>query len=534
MSHLTLPCRVAGLGVAVSITVAGCFDLPTAPHPTAPDASTPTIERLRLTDFGMRPWPLDRAPRRPRFHVAPEAAWGGDPEPVMLFEGRFDDALRSDLGRAPLTQRSEARRVALVVDRSGDKTTAVVSHPLAPATEYTFVIAGWASTSDGGALEEPIALSFIVAAGAEGGSVVQGSWPADGTAGVPPNLPLAAVWLDGEVMPTERGIRLEAGGVVVAATTGPVSCLTVGWPAGTCFTLEPLRLPPRASVAIVVDNSVRDRTDAPVGPVRFEIETAADFDETPPSFVALACALDEEPIDVGCLLRDDRSVTVRLQASEPARLFLEGPARADRTVAPRGAATLRLTGLEPGAPVDAVVRAIDLAGHVSSISLSTSTHGPLAPVGITEVRADPIGPEPAQEYVEVVNSGAVPLDLLGFRLADHPDREGDLITSSLRIPAGARALIVASGFDATHPDDVPVPDGVPLLRVDASLGSGGLTNRGEPLFLRDPEGRRVSAAPSRTVAAGGCLVRVSDDLRTGDEAAFEEGPCTPGRPAHTR
>ncbi|MBW2464185.1 MAG: hypothetical protein JRH11_21230, partial [Deltaproteobacteria bacterium] len=80
--------------------------------------------------------------------------------------------------------------------------------------------------------------------------------------------------------------------------------------------------------------------------------------------------------------------------------------------------------------------------------------------------------------------------------------------------------------------DTPVPAGVPLARLGTSLASGGLSNAGEPLFLRDAEGHRVSAAPKTTTGAGQCLVRrsgASRDGRRGDVDAFVVGPCTPGR-----
>ncbi len=102
------------------------------------------------------------------------------------------------------------------------------------------------------------------------------------------------------------------------------------------------------------------------------------------------------------------------------------------------------------------------------------------------------------------------------------------------MPPGGRALLVADGFDPSAPDDTPVPPGTVLVRMGTSLGSGGLSNAGEPLFLRDPEGHRVSAAPATPPPrAGVCRVRQVDDPRTGAPGSFgydAEGGCTPGRP----
>nr|MDQ3034502.1 lamin tail domain-containing protein [Myxococcota bacterium] len=206
-------------------------------------------------------------------------------------------------------------------------------------------------------------------------------------------------------------------------------------------------------------------------------------------------------------------------------------------IAPRGEATLELGSLAASAIVPATLTAIDAAGRSRVLELALSTTEPLPLVAITEVRADPYGAEPRQEYVELENRGLDAVDLLGFSLADSPTAAGDVIASSHRLAPGARALLVAEAFD---PDDrgdgdrdAPVPPGVALIRVDRSLASGGLSNAGEPLFLRDPGGRRISAAPAEPPPRPGvCTVRTSDDARTGARGSFDydaASGCTPGR-----
>jgi hypothetical protein len=67
--------------------------------------------------------------------------------------------------------------------------------------------------------------------------------------------------------------------------------------------------------------------------------------------------------------------------------------------------------------------------------------------------------------------------------------------------------------------------------VGKALAAGGLRNSGEALYLRDAEGRRISAAPGLPPRTGRCLVRIAADMRTDEEAAFEhseEAGCTPG------
>jgi hypothetical protein len=201
-------------------------------------------------------------------------------------------------------------------------------------------------------------------------------------------------------------------------------------------------------------------------------------------------------------------------------------------VASRGEATLTLDQLEPASPITIAVRLVDLAGLETRLGFGVSTTPPLAPLYVTEVRADPLGAEPAQEYVEVLNSATVPLDLSEFSISDRADATGDVIERTVILAPGARALIVADSFDPDDRADAPVPPGTPLVRIGASIGSGGLRNAGEPIFLRDPEGRRVSAAPREPAPRPGvCAVRASSDGRTGRHGSFvldAEGGCTPG------
>jgi hypothetical protein len=165
--------------------------------------------------------------------------------------------------------------------------------------------------------------------------------------------------------------------------------------------------------------------------------------------------------------------------------------------------------------------------------VSITTERNLPKLSITEIRTDPLGPEPAQEFVEVMNYGTEQIVLAGFTLSDTVSEPGHPLTTPIALYPGARALLVADTFDADAPLDAPVPAGALLVRVGKSLGTSGLSNAGEPLFLRDPLGRRVSAAPAaKAPRAGACLQRISTDMRSGETGAFGydgDRDCTPGR-----
>jgi hypothetical protein len=278
---------------------------------------------------------------------------------------------------------------------------------------------------------------------------------------------------------------------------------------------------------------VVDRGGAAVGPweARFTTGTGPPIDAAP---LPIPCAVDEVETDAGCALADDRSIELRLQWNTPVRFFLSGAGRTVAAVAARGDGLLRLAPLPADAEVVATLRVIDLAGVEREEPLFVATTPPLAPLYITEVRADPRGPEPAQEYVELLNAGPLPRSLLGIALSDRADAAGDVIDAPFLIPAGGRVLLVPSGFDPLHPEDDPVPPGALLVRIGSSLASGGLANGGEPLFLRDDAGRRLSAAPATPVPRPGvCVLRVAMDGRTGRPGTFAHDAaagCTPGLP----
>jgi hypothetical protein len=178
------------------------------------------------------------------------------------------------------------------------------------------------------------------------------------------------------------------------------------------------------------------------------------------------------------------------------------------------------------------VLAIDASGSPQEERFSVRTASDLAALSISEVRANPLGSEPAQEYVELWNFGARPLPVQGFSISDAPDEPGTRIVPDAILPPGARALLVSDAFDSTSDTDVRPAPGAILLRVGPTVTRAGLANSGEALFLRDREGRRLSAAPATPPPRPGvCSVRECEDPRSGAPGSFGYDPaasCTPG------
>lgn len=505
-----------------------------------PDASVPSrdasaaagIELVALDARGLA-WPVDALPRR--FTLEVEGAWSPEGRPaIFLFEGRPDSALLADLAGWPLLVANQARRVATTSARTPLGERVVVESPLVPGGRYTLGVGAWALGHDGKPRTEARVFDLSVAI-AEAGAIVVETWPAAGTYGVPPMTPFLAVRFD-DVVEGVDGIRVETdAGLRIDGATRKEPCEELALSHGECVVFTPANpLPEETVLRIEVSDAVVDRTGASVGPFTAELRTGAPGETSePPRLEALGCSLDELPVDGACALRFDRSIRLRARASSPVRARLVAGSASLATSAPRGDFSFDVVGLEPGATVTLSLTLFGLDGATARADWTLRTESSLSPIFITEVRADPAGPEPAQEYVEVHNASDAPVDLTGFRITDDDMRAGDAIASPAVLPARGYALLVPAGFDPDGPGDDPVPPGTPLFRADASLGSGGLANQGEPLYLRDASGRRISAAPARPAPAEGvCIVRAVADGRTGDLDAFlshPEGRCGPGR-----
>lgn len=516
-----MPRRLAlALGLLASCLDPVVIDTPDL-GPERPDLPVPLPRVVAVTaaDHDARAWPLDALPRQPILEVHTSASVDADEPWVFLFEGELDlETILDDLRRAPLLVRHRER--ALV--ETSDPT--LTPPRLIPGQDYTLGVAGWARDREGRPLEGPFAVHLRVASVAAGASVTH-SWPADGTAGVPTDLPLVAIRFDDLVQGED--IALVGADGPVRGQLQPIACEEVGWAGGDCRAFLPGgELRPGATYRIEVGEALVDRSGAPVGPWRAIVHTG-DEPHQPIAFLETTCQLDEVAVGPACVLADDRSATVRAHLAHPVRAFLSGASVRDRDVANRGEVRLRLEPLVAGSRFDAELLLIGLGGasHVERLRLEVPDA--LLPVTIAEVRANPLGAEPRQEYVEVLNFGPAPVPVSGLALADRPDRIGDVIETAQTIPPGARALLVADAFDPTDDADVPVPPGVPLIRVGTSLASAGLSNAGEAIYLRDADGRRLSSAPAMETDGGECLVRVAT-VRRGDLDAFEVGPCTPG------
>jgi hypothetical protein len=532
--------RSSSAAIVFWLGLAGCLDLrapPTAPRDARVDApAAPAVVGIEVLDADGRAHEHDAIPRRPTIRVVTNVAITNASDSVLLLSGADDPELRADLASAPLRESTLARAIAEPVADRG----AVALSPatlLPPGARVVLVIAPWARDGSGRALGTTTVVPMRVDDDPLAGAQALEAWPPDGAFGIGPALALAGVRFDGAVRGVEDGVWLEdARGARVPATARGARCDEIGWEGAHCAVVVPSRaLAPGEEHAIRVGGALRDGVGGALRAWSSRFVTARDPDLGPPRPTPPECARDETAIEIGCALADDARIVLRARFAEPTRLRVVTPRSISYAVAPRGEATIAIDALAAGVDVPVAVDALDAAGNGARFELALATTEPLPTLSITELLADPRGPEPQQEHVEVHNYGERPIDLEGFALADHPESEGDVISGSHVVPPGARVLIVGADFDASSPDGDPaIPPGATLVRVDRSLGSGGLSNAGEPLFLRDPEGRRISAAPAIPPPREGvCIARRSGvDPRTGAAGSFDydgAGSCSPGR-----
>jgi len=408
-----------------------------------------------------------------------------------------DAAWIADVVHPPLTAGRRQRRAPLRLSVSAEEVLLEPIEPLSSHRLHRLLVGPTLTDPQGNAVwvEPPLRLALL--RGFATGSADSGRptlWlrsPSPGSADLPRNLARVVVRSSRRVTgvgdPT-LGLELASGGPVATRLQMEPSPLCRGAAPDTCFEIRVLQLlPPRSMLRLVV----RDGVTGPDGQSALQLPgqvlaTGDTLDTTPPATDGLRAQLSD-----GC-------VVARLLTAEPADLWIDGSWGA-LAVSSVGA-TRHEVAMRHGPPGNARVTIQDLAGNAASVVLPVA---PLAVprVAITEVLANPMGPEPAQELVELTNLSAQPVQLGSFQLDDGDDGVGaGLLPAAVLLP-GQRAVVVGKGFKASSDTDPAVIDAALLLRLPGVLGASGLSNAGESVVLRDPAGRLVSSYSNQLGAA---------------------------------
>jgi hypothetical protein len=200
---------------------------------------------------------------------------------------------------------------------------------------------------------------------------------------------------------------------------------------------------------------------------------------------------------------------------------LPGPAT-DMVVAARAGEELMVGGLPPSTQIALRGTATDLGGNETAFSAMLTTRPAQAHLVLSEVLANPNGPDRSSEWIELVNDGTTEVDTGGFSIED---ANGGSPLPRGKVSPGAYALVVPEGYDAASVADVAPVAGTLILRVHA-IGSGGLSNQGEALRLRDSSGAVVSQFPALAASKPGVsMARRAPTSADDDSTAF--GPSAP-------
>jgi hypothetical protein len=502
--------------IAGLFTCAGCLPDRASLHDSDPPAA-PTA--LLVQDHAGAVWSQESIPRVPRLRLTfaspPDRA---ESRLWLVSEGATPDVLE-DLADPPLRAATQHSLVPLTVTREGNAIWAEPEEALSPGGRYALVFTR-------GEAEPRVFALQVSTSPASGASWVE-SWPGDRDLRVPTNAARLLLRFDGYLRDLDAAhVRLSRAGTQIASTLEVTDCEALALPAGDCAWLtltEPLSA--NSSYELAITDGLVDVTNAELSPRTISFATISADDDQAPALSAIPCAVDEAQVGEACLLAREESVVVRGLSNEPAMVTLTAGGEQVATLALSGTFALEIGGLTKGASTPLSLHLEDLAGNARAYPLSIMLPASLAPLAIDEVRPDPLGPEPAQEYVELLNFGPDPLQIMGFSLTDDAFHEGLHIVTPLEMAAGERVLVVAPDFDPANTADGALPGGVRLARLEGALS---LRNEGAALFLRDPSGARVAESPRLAPAqAGQCIARVEH----GGSFLYQRDPagaCTPG------
>ena len=267
-----------------------------------------------------------------------------------------------------------------------------------------------------------------------------------------------------------------------------------------------------------------------------EEDVAEELPPGPPSLVPVSCASPEISAGELCVILGVHSATLRWRMDRSAFAAVgctaPGASAGAETDGAADAALVVVAPLRPGLPYECSADAWTDAGRVRLAAFGLQTAGDSPWLAITEVLPNPVGAEPTQEFVEIANLGDGRVALGGWSLED--ESGGPLLPEGTALEAGEVGLFVPDDYDPGGAGDPPPSSDARIVRVGRAIGTMGLRNSGECVYLVDPDGETISSYPNSRGALpdGVSAVRSPANSPEDDEDAWgesgEEGP-TPGR-----
>jgi len=460
----------------------GAADVALVSEPVAPLDALPRVFRLRL-----------------RFGTAPALS----PPVLRIFEGDLSDAQLLLLAAPELPATLAERVVPALVWTAEDEAWLAPKTALPAGARYTVTYGRERIASVRVRDDDPTPLWMR-------------AWPPSGKS----PTGLVGVWCGDVAAAVEATpATLEpsrAAGVFrsgVAPGDGSMHCVHFE-PSAIPANEAPPSLPP-ARLAVDDGNGAVALEPAPL--------EAAPLEALP--VVPRVCESGFVPLGSGCaLVQDDRLLLQTPPGEELWSVQAVDAPELDRVFVANGSPLL-VWPLPVDRPLELVVTRVDALGGIAARTERIRTRPPMAHLVIDEVLANPVGPEPRQEWVELVNDGLVTASLEGMRLADVG---GEATLPKISVPPGGRVLVVNDGYDPSGKwDPAPVP-GTLLVRVP-HLGKDGLSNDGEPLELTAASGEVVSTFPGFKTKAGRSVYRVNPQSLS-EFLTSAPGGSTPGAP----
>ncbi len=437
------------------------------------------VEELRLVVD-----PVEQGAEVVRLYLEGPAARDVSPSDVALFEGEVSDAQLQKWAEGAATSTLLDRQIPATVFYSGAEKVVVVPHvPLRLATLHTL------------AVEQGSSFTFWTSEDAA--PFLKRVWP-------PSNLTVSDPWAlycgsqSVELGPTPHSLEPE----------GPLGVFAAGSPGG---------LPIPCVYFAAEDPSVEGRFHPPRAVGAWSLDpTPLDFRSGVAAVQALACEAEELAFGPGCARVEDDRMHVR--TPELPMVWLMGAHGSTWIATSEGFSSFAIRGLEPASQLSMSLEFATATGRATS-NYKLQTSSPQAHVHLSEVMANPDGPEPAQEWIELWNDGVAPGELGLLTLADS---SGSVQLPSATIAPGQRALLVREDFDSTAlPAEL---DQAAILRVP-SLGGNGLSNEGELLTLLDEFGLVVTSFPKEPKPKAGESVSLTQGVM--GEPLWVRSPPTP-------
>jgi hypothetical protein len=264
----------------------------------------------------------------------------------------------------------------------------------------------------------------------------------------------------------------------------PIDC--IGWVPGTCLAWRPASILQPGVRYRPAGGSLADRLG----------RTAVRPGATRETWFESGSVSDDDPPDAEIVEQlHGRCLALWVDAGEPVEVALQvGELVRRSAIDHAGFVGLELTGLAPGDAITWTIELHDLAGnhatHDGQLVAGPGFDAALGHLRITEILANPSGPEPDGEFVEVL-AGPDGAELDGVRLSDlsfaeithalamGDDPPGDPLPAA-SLAAGELAIIVGNSWPEGSTGSARV------LVLASSLAGGGLKNAGEPVTLWMP------------------------------------------------